>query len=123
MKLGAFLFAVLAVFLLSGCDVARGPAIFNGTDHVLEITARFADGPSEVRLEPHQVYWQLKTGRVLQSLVVIENGQRREIGSQVLEPMLKRIAAPDDALVLLRTDTIDVRSISEAQREGVFSKR
>ncbi len=123
MKRSLFLFAVFAALFLSGCDVARGPAIFNGTDHVLEITARFADGPSDVRLEPHQVYWQLKTGRVLQSLVVIENGQRREIGSDVLEPLLKRVAKSDDVLVIVRADTIDVRSISEAKQQGLFDQR
>ena len=114
---------MIAVVLLGGCDVARGPAIFNDTDHVLQITARFADGASEVRLEPHQVYWQLKTGRVLQSIVVIENGQRREIGSDVLEPLLKQIAKSDDLLVLVLTDTVDVRSISEAKQEGFFANR
>ena len=123
MKLGLFLFAVLAAVLLGGCDVARGPAIFNGTDHVLQITARFDDGPSEVRLEPQQIYWQLKAGRVLQSLVVIDNSQRREIGSDVLGSLLKRIAKSDDVLVVVRADTVDVRSISEAKQEGLFTKR
>jgi hypothetical protein len=123
MKLGFFILAALAMVLLGGCDVARGPAIFNGTGDVLQITARFDDGPFEVRLEPQQVYWQLKAGRVLQSLVLIDNDQRREIGSDVLGPLLKRFAKTDDVVVVVRADTLNVRSISEAKREGLFTKR
>jgi hypothetical protein len=123
MKLGALIVAIPAIAILCGCDPAHGPAIANGSDDALEITVHFSDGPSEIRLQPHQVFWQLKPGRVVESLVVIDNGQHREIGSEQLGALLKRLSTLDDALILLRTNAIEVRSISEAKREGFFSKR
>lgn len=123
MKLGALILAIPAVALLGGCDPAFGPAIVNGTDDTLEITVHFSDGLSEVRLEPHRVFWQLKPGRVVESLVVIENGQHREISSEELGALPKRFSTPDDALILIHTNAIEVRSLSEAKREGFFSKR
>ena len=122
-KLGTLILALPSIALLGGCDPAFGPAIANGTDDVLEITVRFSDRPSVVRLEPHQVYWQLKPGRMVESLVITENGQHREVGSAELGTLLKQISTPDDALILLRRTAIEVRSISEAKREGFFSKR
>jgi hypothetical protein len=122
-KLGALILALPSVALLGGCDPALGPVIANGTDDVLEITVRFSDRPSEVRLEPHQVYWQLKPARTVESLVITENGQHREVGCAELGALLRQISTPDDALILLRGTAIEVRSISEAKREGFFSKR
>lgn len=74
MNFRALLFGVLTAVLFSGCDTTRGPVIFNDTDRAVEMTVQFTDGPSQVRLEPYRAYWQLKPGRVLESIVVVRGG-------------------------------------------------
>ncbi len=123
LKLGVF-FVALAVVALTACDKGYGPIIFNDTDHALLIRALYAHGPLEWQLEPHQ--WSgafMGKSRILQSMAVVENGKTRQYGSDVLEPMLKQIPTQGDALVLIREATIEVRSIKEARRDGIFRKK
>jgi len=121
MNIRHLILAVIGIVLLSACDIARGPAFFNATDHVVVVTPRFTEGdPGSATLQPGQLFGQLARGIVLESFDVSENGRRREFGKESVEQMLRSVHSAEDALVILRTNTVEIRSLKEASRQRFF---
>jgi hypothetical protein len=115
----ALLLSVVLAGLLSGCDSALGPAILNDTDGVIRITAQFSTGPLECSLQPHQSFVQISSGHILESVAIASRDRRMEFGKDRLEAMVKGLAQ-DDVLVVVRPDSIDVRSLKEARQQGLL---
>jgi hypothetical protein len=119
MKLLGLVVGGFLVTLISGCDSVYGPAFFNDSGRVVKITARFLTGPLEFALKPHQSDVQISSGHVLESFSVASDGHREEFGADRLHSMLRGIAQ-DDVLVLVHPDSIEIRSLHQAMREGLF---
>lgn len=116
----------LILSTLGGCDVMRGPIIFNESDRALDVVIQFTEGsPVSSRLNPHQFLGQFKSGRTLDSVTIEAHGNRRLFSKEELRRLLDQVhvSNSDDALVILADEnTISVRSYEDARRDGFFSR-
>ncbi len=122
-RLLALLFPILSAGTVAGCDPAYGPVIANATDESMEITVSYTDRESAGTLGPHNAVWQSTPGRIVRSLLIVENGRRREVTDEEIAALSRGLSTAEDALIIVRANSIEVRSLNAARHAGFFAKR